>query len=27
MAVALFALAGLAERLACPWTSSPERTA
>jgi putative hydroxymethylpyrimidine transport system permease protein len=27
MAVALFALAGLAERLACPWNSSPERTA
>jgi ABC-type nitrate/sulfonate/bicarbonate transport system permease component len=28
MAVALFALAGVAERIVCPWTrSSPERTA
>jgi len=26
MAVALFALAGLAERIACPWNRSPERT-
>jgi ABC-type nitrate/sulfonate/bicarbonate transport system permease component len=25
MAVALFALAGLAERLACPWNRSPEQ--
>jgi putative hydroxymethylpyrimidine transport system permease protein len=27
MAVALFALASLAERLACPWNRTPERTA
>jgi ABC-type nitrate/sulfonate/bicarbonate transport system permease component len=27
MAVALFALAGLAERIFCPWTRSSERTA
>ncbi len=27
MAVALFALAGLAERLACPWNRTKERTA
>ena len=26
MAVALFALAGLAERIACPWNRPPERT-